>query len=163
MEEFLQGPLALLPLAPLAVREEGRLAWVVERMRGRIGSEARRPFAAKLWAATYVLMGLCYDEAVIDRDLYGVSEMEESVTYQALVRRGLQQGLRQGVEQGLQQGVEQGVRQGLQQGVQQGRELEIRTMILRQGRKKFGPPRPAWKPSCNPSRASTGSKRSATG
>lgn len=45
--------------------------------------------------------------------------MTESSTYQALIARGLEQGIEQGTEQGLERGV--------------------RTTILRQGTKRFGP------------------------
>ncbi len=45
--------------------------------------------------------------------------MEESVTYQAILQRGMQEGMQQGLAQ------------------------EARTVLLRLGRKKFGPPTPA--------------------
>jgi hypothetical protein len=39
-----------------------------------------------LWAATFLLMGLRYAEAVISRVMEGVSGMKESVTYQMILR-----------------------------------------------------------------------------
>lgn len=116
--DFLGAPLGLLPLAPLAAVPKPDVPVVIDRMRTRIDAEADRPLAAKLWAATYVLMGLRYDQPLIDNVLSGVMQMEESVTYQAILRRGLQDGL------------------------QQGAVTEARTLLLRQGRKKFGPPTP---------------------
>ena len=130
--EFLAGPLGLLPLAPLAGATAAELPSVVAGMRDRIAAETDRPLAAKLWAATYVLMGLKYNEAVIDTVLAGVMQMEESVTYQAILRRGMQDGMQQGIQQGMQQGI--------QQGIQQGSNQEAVRVLLRQGRKKFGPP-----------------------
>src|SRR5687767_13728197 len=80
--EFLTGPLGLLPLAPLSVATEAELPAVVDEMRGRIDAQHNRPLAAKLWPATCLLMGLRFDEAIVGRLLSGVSEMEESSTYQ---------------------------------------------------------------------------------
>lgn len=110
--DFLGGPLGLLPLAPLAAMPRPDVSAVIEQMRTRLGDEPDRQLAAKLWAATYVLMGLRYDRPVIDNLLSGVMQMEESVTYQAILQRGAQQGA----------------------------IAESRATILRQGRKKFGPP-----------------------
>ncbi|MBY0461188.1 MAG: DUF4351 domain-containing protein, partial [Gemmataceae bacterium] len=93
--EFLNGPLGLVPLAPLAGVSEAELPAVVGEMKSRIG-QADRPLAAKLWTATYLLMGLAFNEDLIDTVLSGVLQMEDSVTYQAILRRGRQEGLRQG-------------------------------------------------------------------
>lgn len=114
--DFLNGPLGLLPLAPLADVRPPALAGVVDAMRARIDGQPDRPLAAKLWAASYVLMGLRYDGPLIDNVLSGVMQMEESVTYQAILSRGREAGIRQG------------------------RTDEIRAVLLRLGRKKFGPP-----------------------
>ena len=46
--------------------------------------------------------------------------LEESTTYQAILAKGLSQGISQGISQGLCQG--------------------LRTTLLRQGTKRFGPP-----------------------
>ena len=105
--DFLAAPLALLPLAPLADVRPPDLPGVVSAMRSRIDGQPDRPLAAKLWAASYVLMGLRYDPALTDNVLSGVMQMEESTTYQAILKRGS--------------------------------TAEARTMLLRQGRKKFGP------------------------
>src|SRR5262249_31701131 len=50
------------------------------------------PKAKDLWTATYVLMGLRYERELIDRLLQGVIEMEESVTYQAIIEKGIEKG-----------------------------------------------------------------------
>jgi predicted transposase YdaD len=114
--DFLSGPLGLLPLAPLAKLQPPDLPAVVAAMRARIDGQPDRPLAAKLWAASYVLMGLRYDRALIDNLLSGVMQMEESVTYQAILSRGMQQG------------------------IEQGQIDEARATLLRLGRTKFGPP-----------------------
>jgi predicted transposase YdaD len=88
VEALLAGGIGTLPLAPLARVRRHDLPGVLERMRTRLTGEAARPMAAKLWAATYVLMGLRYPRELADRILQGVLAMEESVTYQAIIERG---------------------------------------------------------------------------
>ncbi len=44
--------------------------------------------ARKLWAATFVLMGLRCPAEVAEQLLQGVTAMEESTTYQLIVSRG---------------------------------------------------------------------------
>ena len=122
-DEFLAGAVGLVPFAPLAAVRKPDLPAVVHRMRDRIAADADRALAARLWTAAYVLMGLKYDRPLIDSVLSGVQQMEESVTYQAIVERGLTEGLRRGTQQGLQQGLQ-----------------AARDTLLRLGRKRFGPP-----------------------
>jgi hypothetical protein len=56
-------------------------------MKERLGT-GETPEAARLWTATYVLMGLRYSETLTAQLLEGVVSMEESVTYQAILKRG---------------------------------------------------------------------------
>lgn len=111
-EELLKAPLAVLPYAPLGKIESIALHTIIERMRERIAQEATPGIAKTLWAATFILMGLKYDEETINRFLEGVSDMRESVTYQAILREGRQEGSAN----------------------------EARKIILLQGRERFGPP-----------------------
>ncbi len=97
--EFLDGPVGLIPFAPLAKVRRADLPELVEKLDERIRSESNRALRFKLWTASYVLMGLRYRQALIESLLSGVLQMEESVTYQAIVRKGLQQGLQQGLLQ----------------------------------------------------------------
>jgi hypothetical protein len=69
--DFLNGPLGLLPLAPLADLGSAGLPAVVSDMRTRIDTQPDRSLTAKLWAATYLLMGLRFDQALIDNVLSG--------------------------------------------------------------------------------------------
>ena len=97
---FLNGPIGLIPLAPLGRIRETELPDLIEAMRGRIGPQPEPALRGKLWVATYLLMGLRYNDALIGQLLSGVQQMEESTTYQAIVKRGLQQGIQQGIQQG---------------------------------------------------------------
>src|SRR5206468_862654 len=58
------------------------------------------PKAKELWTATYVLMGLRYEREMIDRLLQGVVEMEESVTYQGIIEKGMEKGMEKGEAKG---------------------------------------------------------------
>ena len=80
-------------------------------------------------------MGLRYEQALIEQLFSGVMQMEESVTYQAILRRGLSDGLERGLQQGLQQ--------GLQRGLGEGSLSEARKFLLRLGEQKLGSPSPS--------------------
>ncbi|MDQ2730154.1 MAG: DUF4351 domain-containing protein [Armatimonadota bacterium] len=108
VEEVLAGGLGTLPLAPLSDVKQDDLPRVVRRMEERITQEATAQEGARLWAATYVLMGLRYSEGLAEQLLEGVRAMEASVTYQAIIRKG--------------------------------RAEEARSLLLRMGSKRFGPP-----------------------
>jgi predicted transposase YdaD len=112
---YLTAGVNLVPLAPLANVAEVELPRLVELMAARINSESR-PRSAKLWTATYLLMGLCYSEELISRLLEGVQDMQESTTYQAILREGRNEGLTEG------------------------RIKEARRLLLRQGTKRLGEP-----------------------
>lgn len=88
VERFLTGSPVLVPLAPLAAVAPGDLPDVVRRMDERLRRPDAAARAADLWTATRILMGLRYSEDETDRLLRGVLTMEESVTYQAILRDG---------------------------------------------------------------------------
>ena len=77
----------LVPLAPLTNVAIESLPGLVRRMTERINAEPQSR-AVKLWTATYLLMGLCYEEKLISQVLEGVQNMRESTTYQAILREG---------------------------------------------------------------------------
>ena len=84
-------------------------------MAERINAEPR-PRAAKLWTATYLLMGLRYSDELTDSLLEGVQTMQESTTYQKILREGRDEGQKDG------------------------RITEARRMLLRLGTKRFRTP-----------------------
>jgi predicted transposase YdaD len=96
VEPLLQGGWSTLPLAPLSAVREADLPAVIERMRRRIRGPSAPPQAGDLWTATWVLMGLRYEQELVERLLRGVIAMEESVTYQAIIRKGRDQGRAEG-------------------------------------------------------------------
>ena len=86
-EPYLTAGVGLVPLAPLTDVTEADLPGVVRRMAGRINGEPR-PRAAKLWTATYLLMGVRYPDDLVNQLLEGIQTMRESTTYQAILREG---------------------------------------------------------------------------
>ena len=89
---ILAGGVGTLPLAPLAAVTQDDLPAVVRTMNERLAVEVSEETAARLWTATYVLMGLRFSKDLSARILQGVVAMEESVTYQEIVRKGMAQG-----------------------------------------------------------------------
>ena len=95
VESFLNAGVGLVPLAPLTDVPEADLPRIVGRMAERINAEPR-PRAAKLWTATYLLMGLRYSDELTDSLLEGVQTMQESTTYQKILREGRAEGQKMG-------------------------------------------------------------------
>jgi predicted transposase YdaD len=81
----------LVPLAPLTDVSEADLPEVVRRMADRINAEPRER-AAKLWTATFLLMGLRYSDEMTLKLLEGVQTMRESTTYQWILKEGRNEG-----------------------------------------------------------------------
>jgi hypothetical protein len=122
VEPLLQGGWSTLPLAPLSAVREADLPAVIERIRRRIRGPSAPPQDGDLWTATWVLMGLRYEQGLVERLLRGVIAMEESVTYQAIIRKGLDQGRAEGKAEGQRE--------------------EARRSVLLFGRKFLGEPEP---------------------
>jgi hypothetical protein len=111
-EKWLAGGLGLVPLAPLGDVRPDELPAVITQMKRRLGREVPPSVAAELWSAAYILMGLRYEQALVQKLLQGVMAMKESVTYQAILEEGRLKG-----------------------------ELEeARKVLLLQGRSRFGEP-----------------------
>jgi predicted transposase YdaD len=88
LEQLLAGGLGTLPLAPVSDVAQSRAPDVIRRMKERFSQERRQQRVRDLWAVTYVLLGLRYSEPFADLLFQEVLGMEESVTYQAIVRKG---------------------------------------------------------------------------
>jgi len=128
VERLLTGELGLLPLAPLTDAAAPHLSAVLQNMEARLRREATAEAADQLRASVYILMGLRYPVAITEGLFAGVRSMEDSVTYQYLIAKGIQQGIQQGIERGIEQGIERG------------ELVEAKKLLLRLGHKRFGPP-----------------------
>jgi predicted transposase YdaD len=125
VETIMSGSLATLPLAPITRVSTAELPGLIQRMEERLERGASPDEAADCWAATYVLMGLVYPPALTDDLIRGVRGMKESSTYQAILNEGRAEGRAEGIAQGKEEGWAEGAKR----------------ILLRQGRKRFGPPR----------------------
>jgi predicted transposase YdaD len=138
-EVFLNGGLALLPLAAVADVGKKQVAGVVEQIEERLEKETKPSEGDLLRTALSVLLGLRYEKSFVEQ-IMGKSVLELSSVYKAAVKEGKEQGLQEGKEQGLQEGKEQGLQEGKQQGLQEGHEKASRALLLRLGRKRLGEP-----------------------
>ncbi|MDX2256324.1 MAG: DUF4351 domain-containing protein [Pseudanabaenaceae cyanobacterium bins.39] len=113
----------LLPFAVLArsPQPEEMLKIIAQKIEQIEVSKER----ANIATYAYMLGGLRYRKEILSQ-LLREEIMRESVTYQALLAKGIQQGVQQGIQQGVQQGIQQGVKQG---------ELDLTLRLLR---RKFG-------------------------
>lgn len=111
LEPLLVGSPALLPLAPLTNAAQADLPGTVSRAVARPRAETPRDETGRMVSAMAVMLGLRYEEDVVDRLFSGVLEMEESSYYQLIKRKGEPAG----------------------------QLREARETIMRQGQRKFGP------------------------
>ncbi len=124
VETLLSGPVATLPLAPIADVRPEELPGVIARMQVRVAAETPEPDQVELWTSVALLMGLRYRPAAIRELLKGVSGLEESTIYQEILGKGEEIGRVKGREEGR----------------VEGREEEARAVLLRIGTKRFGAP-----------------------
>ncbi|MBC7808469.1 MAG: hypothetical protein H7145_20230 [Akkermansiaceae bacterium] len=131
-KSLLRGGLATLPLAPLATTTPDETTTVVRDLHARLDKEPDSQNARELSTATFILLGLNYEEAFIRTLTQGVQKMKESSTYQMIVREGMQEGIREGMREGMREGIREGKAVGFLDG-------EKRSLIL-QGTRRFGEP-----------------------
>jgi predicted transposase YdaD len=119
VEKILAAGLTVLPLAPIAQVERDKVRDVMTAMSDRFERETTLNQAETLWYATGFLMGLRYSPDEIrsfsrggPQMLFGIRGLEESSVYQEALRKGEASGSLK----------------------------EARTILLRHGTKKLGPP-----------------------
>lgn len=92
VQSLLGGDLGRLALAPISAVGEAELPGVLREMKRRVARVRDRGRLGRWWTAVYVLMGMRYQDALVEHLLQGVLGMEESTTYQAIIRKGAAQG-----------------------------------------------------------------------
>src|SRR5205085_6225492 len=88
VEQLLTGGVGTLALAPISDVPEAAVRRVILQMKERLSGPKAPRRAADIWAATYVLLGLRYTDEFAHALFEEVLGMEQSATYQAIVRRG---------------------------------------------------------------------------
>jgi predicted transposase YdaD len=96
VEKLLTGGTGTLALAPISNVAAGEVRGVIRRMKERLSGPRAPRRAADVWAATYVLLGLRYSDEFAHALFEEVLGMEQSATYQAIVRRGREEGRAEG-------------------------------------------------------------------
>ena len=114
-DELMSGGLGIAPLGLLTNDAASKLPELVRRLAERVRNEVSdETMRDRMLASSYILMGLRYDESVIESLFRGVQEMEESSTYRAILRKGLERGLTEGRVEGRVEGRNEGRVEGLQ-------------------------------------------------
>jgi predicted transposase YdaD len=93
-EQLLSGGIGTLALAPISNVTRGQVRGIIGRMKQRLSGANPPRRAADVWAASFVLLGLRYSDEFAADLFEEVLGMEESTTYQAIVRRGRVEGER---------------------------------------------------------------------
>ena len=94
-------------------------------MEARINAEATVAEKANLWTATSLLLGMKYEKDFIQQLLEGTMfDLRDSSVYRAAIDEGRAEGLTEGRAEGRAEGEQKGER----------------SLILRQGSKRFGEP-----------------------
>ena len=88
VEQLLSGGIGTLALAPISKVSQGEVRNVIRRMKERLSGPKAPLRAADIWAATYILLGVRYSDAVATSLFQEVLGMQESSTYRAIVRQG---------------------------------------------------------------------------
>ncbi|MBO0698273.1 MAG: hypothetical protein J2P46_07770 [Zavarzinella sp.] len=111
-DTFLDGPLGLLPLAPITAVDPDRARPVISKVADRIGREATRAQSERLWLATSILLAMRFADDDSDqlRELMSTTDLLETA-YGKIA-------------------------------MEVGEIRHAQKVILRQGGKKFGPPAP---------------------
>ena len=128
VQKLLSGGLAALPLAPLAATSRAEVAATVYAVHTRLYQELDLAKARDLSTATFVLLGLSYEEAFLETLTLGVQKMQESSFYQMILREGQVKGRTEGRTEGIEEGRDQG------------RLQEARENLLTLGIRRFGVP-----------------------
>ncbi len=100
-DELLAGGIGTLPLALLADDARGRLGDIVDRIDDRLtAAGTTKERRERILTDGYILSGLRYNDAEIERAFLRARGMKESSTYQAIMREGREAGLKIGRQEG---------------------------------------------------------------
>jgi hypothetical protein len=106
MECVLAGGVGMWPLALLSNDACGHLDEIVPRMDAELRAHSlTESLRQTVLLSSYILLGLRYDDAEILPGFLRIQGMEESSTYQAIVRKGRLQGVQEGRQEGRQEGI----------------------------------------------------------
>lgn len=126
--DLLAGPIGTVPLAPLVDQPADQLPVTLDKVWQRLKNEVAPDRLADVVTQTAVLTGLRYDEAIAERLMQSVLEMEQSSVYQAIMRQGFERGRGEAADEAREEGLEEGRRQA------------ERDLLFKLATTRFGPP-----------------------
>lgn len=132
IDELLNGPIGTLPLAPIANILPEQLPSVMAKISQRLKQVPAVQRPSDVWAATRILLGLRYSDHLLEKLMLNVLDMEESSTYQAIIKKGRLEGEVEGLMKGRQE--------GRQEGVAVGKVVGERDLLIRLATARFGKP-----------------------
>src|SRR5262249_8269484 len=142
-ERLRNAGLPLVPLAPVSDVPRERLSEVLAAVARRLRDEAAPELKGAMWAATEILLGLNHPKELVKElteeittMVLGIHGIEESSVYQDIFAKGEAKGRAEGEARGR----AEGEARGRAEGEARGRAAEAREILLRQGRKRLGPP-----------------------
>ena len=112
VDTFLNAGIGVLPFSFIANVPPKSLPSVVDRAKARLRSNKIAENSGGNLDCHRCHHGLRYPRTTIDNVLRGVGHMEESVTYQAIIEKGIKKGMERGVLQGFQKGRAEGRQEG---------------------------------------------------
>jgi predicted transposase YdaD len=127
-EDLLKGELGTLPLAFIANITRDKIPSLFRRVAKRLAEETDPGTAKEIWTTVKVLMGLKYEDDFVMDIFERVSFLEDSTTYQAMVRKGKAEGEAVGKVEGK------------VEGKAEGKVEEARSLLIKFGAKKLGKP-----------------------
>ena len=106
--------MGLLPLGPITNMLAESVSDIIQEMDRRFQKEIRPDKAGELWTVGYSLLGLKYDDVVAHQLVQGVHEiMQESSTYQAILKKGESLGFSKGEKRGEKRGEKKNARKNI--------------------------------------------------
>lgn len=97
---LLDGPIGTMPLAPIANIRPEQLPGVMAKIGQRLKQVPPVQRPSDVWAATRILLGLRYSDHLVEKLMLNLLDMEESSTYQAIIKKGRQEGHAEGIAAG---------------------------------------------------------------
>ena len=125
---ILAGGVGTLALAPISAVQLDELPSVIAAVQQRLADEIAPDAGKDILTAMRVLMGLRYQDQMTETLMQNISEMEDSVEWQKIFRKGESKGELKGRLEGRLEGELEGQLKG------------ERNSLVRQGTFKFGPP-----------------------
>lgn len=120
VDALLAGPVTTLPFALFADFPPAELPAVVGRIRRRLADAPPRDRPKDVWAAARFFLDQRYTPEQLEALMLTDADLEQTATYQRIIRKGRAEGEAQGRAAGLAEG--------------------LRQTLLGLGAKKFGPP-----------------------